>query len=359
MKTIKYMALCVAILMSLGCKIKNWSTHTNNYKGQSADIMDDIMHNQKVQGDINVVGRNSISITRHTTNNSGADKDPDISIDGKYLLFSSTRGSHTHDIYMKQIGTNVVTQLTNNPAEDIQPKFSTDGRSIVFASNRHESKFDIYILPLFDRNGKRIQAKPIQVTNNRRHNIHGCFNPRGDKIVYSSKNFRSQSWELWVYDHNERTHSHIGFGLLPDWSPDGTQIVYEKYRNRGKHYSSIWICNEDGSNPSEIMGDREYGAITPSWSPDGRFIAYATVHKSQYARDKKRHNEGDNIWYIPVKGGNAVQVTNHDAPDSMPIWKFNRNGKAVIFFISGREDGDRVWSAEPYTPGDLDNITLD
>jgi len=355
-KNIRYAAICVAIMSLISCDFKS---HSSTYESINDDILDAILKGEGDGNSVKAVGSQSIAITRHTTNNTGKDKDPDISIDGKWLLFSSTRGSNTHDIYMKQLGTSVVTQLTNHPSEDIQPKFSADGRSIVFSSNRHNSRFDIYILPLFNRNGQRIQAKPIQVTNNRRHNIHPCFNPQGNKLVYCSKNFKNESWELWVYDHIERTHSQIGYGLLPEWSPNGNHIVYEKYRNRGKSYSSIWICNQDGSNPSEIVGDRNFGAITPSWSPDGNYITYATVHKSEYARRHKRYDQGDNIWYVPLKGGNNVQVTNHDSPDSMPVWKINTHGRSVIYFISSREDGDRVWSAEPYTQNDLDSVLLE
>jgi Tol biopolymer transport system component len=360
-KTIKYMVICVVLTALSGCQ-EGWGSGPHTYEPDRATgkVLTDL-YGTPEGGHVNIesVGSTNIATTMHTTTNVGADKDPDVSADGKWLLFSSTRGSRTNDIYMKQLGTSVVTQLTSHSKDDIMPKFSADGRSVVFSSNRHGNKFDIYILPLFDRNGKRIQAKPIQITSNDRHNISPCFNPTGDKIVYSSMNFRSQSWELWIYSHNERTHSQIGYGLLPEWSPNGKQIVYEKYRNRGKRYSTIWICNEDGSSPSEIVGDKNYGAITPTWSPDGKYIAYATVHKSEYALKNNRFKRGDNIWYVPVLGGNMVQVTNHNAPDAMPVWRLDHNGKAVIFFISAREKGDRIWSAEPYTVGDLDGFNPD
>jgi Tol biopolymer transport system component len=302
-------------------------------------------------------GRNFTNLTAHTSLNTGKDSDPDISNDGRWLLFSSTRGGPRNDIWMKELGTNRVTLLTQDPGEDIHPKFSPDGRSVAFASNRHESNFDIYVLPLFNRHGKRIHATPIQITSNSRPNIHPSWSPDGRKLVYCSYNEMAKTWELWIYDHLDKSNSMIGYGLLPEWSPDGKHIVYEKFRNRDKRFASIWVCDPDGSNPSEIIGDRDYGAITPSWSPDGKYIAYATVHRSASARSEGRVNKGDNIWYISSIGGTPVQVTQYEGPDSQPVWKYDNKGISRIFFVSTRENNlEKIWSAVPFTAEDLEDF---
>ena len=58
----------------------------------------------------------------------------------------------------------------------------------------------------------------------------------------------------------------IGSGLHPDFSPDASQIVYEKPD------SGIWIMNRDGSNDHCIVPDPD--AKYPAWSPDGWRIGY-------------------------------------------------------------------------------------
>jgi hypothetical protein len=52
----------------------------------------------------------------------GADFDPDISPDGRRLVYASTQHRMTSDIYVKTIDSRVVSQLTSDPANDVMPR---------------------------------------------------------------------------------------------------------------------------------------------------------------------------------------------------------------------------------------------
>src|SRR5215471_11856485 len=58
----------------------------------------------------------------------------------------------------------------------------------------------------------------------------------------------------------------------PDWSPDGTKIVYES--NQTGDYR-IWIMNADGSGQRRLTNDPGFADLEPSWSPDGARILFS------------------------------------------------------------------------------------
>lgn len=66
----------------------------------------------------------------------------------------------------------------------------------------------------------------------------------------------------------------------PTWSPDGTQIAYHVATDQGDGYPSplrIWTVGADGSDPLELATPADEDAADPDWSPDGSRIVYSTV----------------------------------------------------------------------------------
>lgn len=74
----------------------------------------------------------------------------------------------------------------------------------------------------------------------------------------------------------------------------------------------------------------------PRISPDGKWIAFTV---SQL--DEKKDASDTNIWMVPAGGGEAIQLTSTDKPETRPRW--SPDGK-YLAFMSGREgDKSQVW----------------
>lgn len=59
----------------------------------------------------------------------------------------------------------------------------------------------------------------------------------------------------------------------PDWSPDGTSIVFSKSAG-GDGRTEIWSIGVDGSNSHRIAGTKSGAVGQPRWTPDGGQIIF-------------------------------------------------------------------------------------
>lgn len=123
----------------------------------------------------------------------------------------------------------------------------------------------------------------------------------------------------------------------PSWSPDGTRIAYHRNtgwadRPDGSSYPSsirIWIVAADGSDLRELATPEGGDAADPDWSPDGSRIVYSTVG----------YRESEGVGGLPAyvntirpDGTDLQALTTGWAPTWMP------DGEHILFW------GDRTWS---------------
>jgi Tol biopolymer transport system component len=281
----------------------------------------------------------------------GSDFDPNVSPDGKQIVYASTRNSRNSDIYVKKVEGQTVTRLTADGANSIQPTFSPDGSFVAFASDR-TGHWDIYVMTADGQ-------KPFQLTNGLSHEVHPSWSPDGSRICYSAHNERSGQWEIWVVEvANPANRKFVANGLFPAWcpSPAVNRIAYQLPRQRGTQLFSIWtadLVNDEARCQTEVISaTRDTAAICPSWSPDGTKLTYTTVLVPQsnpgtpgapQAVKPKRVDRGDDIWVAAVDGTTKVRLTGDGTNNWSPTWA--EDGR--IYFTSNRSGSDNVWSIKP------------
>jgi len=272
----------------------------------------------------------------------GADFDPEVDPTGKFLLFASTRHRDNADIYVQKIGGTTVTQLTNDAAKDIMPTFSPDGSRIAFASDRSDN-WDIYLM---DASG----GKATQLTTGATHDLHPSFSPDGTKLVYCSHGGKSGQWELVVVDvANPAQRQIIGHGLFPQWSPKGDRIVFQRAREKGTRWFSVWTVDYvdgEAKRATEIIAANNAAAITPAWSPDGEYLVFSTVMDP----DATPTTGADkpvlaDVWVVALDGSGRANLTNNKFANLQPVW--SKTG--TIYFVSnrGKDSVENVWSLRP------------
>ena len=124
----------------------------------------------------------------------------------------------------------------------------------------------------------------------------------------------------------------------PDWSPDGTQIVFNSWRS-GK--AEIYIMQADGSGVRQLTEGMEDNQ-EPKWSPDGKWIAY---HCSQTGETR--------IGVVSLDG----QPAGEPIAGTMPVWSpANPDGEARLAFLCFQEGQSDICTIRP-DGSDLTNLT--
>jgi Tol biopolymer transport system component len=183
------------------------------------------------------------------------------------------------------------------------------------------------------------------------------------KIVYSAPN--SLQAPNWMLDKNVFTYN--SDGLLYDFDLETRQSKkintgFATSNNNDHVYSfdgkkmGISSATEEDGHSIIFTIPREGGIperVTPmgpsylhGWSPDGKFLVYTA-----------QRGEGDiwNIFKIPVKGGNEIQLTNTPGLDDGP--EFSPDGK-FIYFNSNRSGTCQIWRME-YDGSNPEQLTFD
>jgi Tol biopolymer transport system component len=201
------------------------------------------------------------------------------------FAFDSDRTDNQSDVYLATLGpdgqTTELIRITRSGADDYMPSISPDGRRLAFVSNR-DGDDDVYVMRLAPEGPKNV---PVKLTKNTRPD------PNGPPYMID--------WE-------------------PDWSPDGTQIVFSSNRSGDSNYEvyRMRAVPEGKTNRPVNLSKSPADDGSPTWSPDGKKIAF---HSDRAAPDGTTDYD---IWRMrATDGANPINLTNAPGADFYPAWQ--------------------------------------
>ena len=192
------------------------------------------------------------------------------------IVFASTRDGNSEIYIMNPDGSKQV-NLTRHPSRDLAPAWSPTGEHIAFNSDRDGIR-DIYIM---DANGKNVR----KVFRRLAYREYPVWSPDGKKLAYTN----ASNWSIYVGtiadQQEERITSTNFLGGWPAWAPDGSEVAF--ISTEGPWAYSLKVVNLETRKERLLMPNEEIGKFfDPDWSPDGTRIVFHWSKKGIYVMDR-------------------------------------------------------------------------
>lgn len=281
-------------------------------------------------------GSENLQALTKITDNSGQTVSAVATSPNSPAIFLAVWDGASRNIYKKDNPTSAsMSQITSGDINCSSPAYNpaTDRLAFTYRTRYNAynwTKGDVYTLGFNNVNALSPVTQSATIEE-----YSPSFSPDGSVICYQSNG--GNSGEIWTKNLKTNETTLLGSGMMPQISPDGTKIVFCRYKTSASNSpASIWVMNIDGTNVTEVMSNPNQQMFSPSWSPDGKKIVFQAA-----AKKGGSYNTSD-IFVMNSDGGALTQLTTNDSSDMSPVW----SSDGYIYFISDRgakKGNNQVW----------------
>ena len=170
-----------------------------------------------------------------------------------------------------------------------QPSYSASGDAIVFIARPDGGTTEqIFLLSMLETPPDVSPLRPV--STDEATYTQPAISPDGTKVVAvrDDVNSADAGADLVIIDLatgfvTQLTNDRAAFvESSPQWSPDGSQIVFAAASNSAPNNADIFVRFSNGGGSPTIVARDGSNEVTPVFSPDGRFIAYSSNRLGNY-----------------------------------------------------------------------------
>lgn len=236
-----------------------------------------------------------------------------------------------------------IERLTDSPSLDRMPDMSPDGRHIIFISDR-AGNYDVWRM---DSNGGNV----LQLTTSEEHEIHPYWTPDSRRIVFNRQVRGERLYAIWSMAGDGTDEREIlrdaDLNSYAQASPDGRWLVFDKWWNNDESNGEIMLLELATGELTRLTENAVYDGY-PAWFPDSRHVVYASEVEGVFKlfRLDTRTRQREQLTFGP--GGDQRPAVSADGTRIL----FNRNldGNIEIYELLLGDQGSGA--SKQLEPGD-------
>jgi len=284
-------------------------------------------------GDIWIVPKTGGTATKLSSPD-GEEQFPKFSPDGSQIAFTANYDGNW-DVYVVSVSGGVPKRLTSHGGYDQVIEWHPDGTKILFTSSRESGRQRF--AQFFEISVEGGQPEKLAMP----YGSLGSYSADGSKLAFNFKSRINRTWkrykggwapDIWTYDMATNTSVNITNNASSDEFPmwSGDQIFYSSDNGPNNRYN-LWVYDTNSSTNSHVTNYSDYDIHFPSLGPED--IVYEQAGKLFLMNLSSRQSTEVNVNVITDQRALAPKRVNADR--NMSWYDVSPDGKRLIMSARG------------------------